>query len=322
MSPPAPQRPAEPRVSVAVPLYDEEANVPELVRRVLAVLDALPGGPHELVLVDDGSRDRTAELAGEAARRDDRVVAVTLSRNFGHQAALSAALDQVGGDLVILMDGDLQDAPEEIPRFLEKHREGYDVVYARRERRKEPLWLRAAYWTYYRLLARMARLTLPLDAGDFSLMSRRVVDEIRRAPERHRYLRGLRAWTGFRQVGIPVERAARAAGRPKYSLGRLVELGLDGIFSFSIVPIRAAAVLGALAIVLTVLFALYAIWARLVWGQVPQGFTALLTVVTFVSGVLLFFLGVIGEYVGRIYEEVKARPLYVVDRVVGRGRDA
>jgi len=313
-----------PRVSVAVPLYNEEANLPELLRRVGAVLDALPGGPHELVLVDDGSSDRTRAMMEEAARRDPRVVAVFLSRNFGHQAAFSAALDHVTGDVVVLADGDLQDPPEEIPRFLEAFAQGYDVVYAKRERRKEALWLRFAYWAYYRLLARMAKPELPLDAGDFSLLSRRVVDQIRLSPERHRYLRGLRAWAGFRQIGLPVERASRHAGASKYSFWRLVELGLSGIFSFSIIPIRAAAFLGAGAVLLTVLFALYAVWAKLFLDRSPQGFTALIVVVTFVSGVLLFFLGVIGEYVGRIYEEVKARPIYVVDRVLraapGAGR--
>jgi dolichol-phosphate mannosyltransferase len=304
------------RVTVAIPLFNEEENFPELLHRVGAVLDQVPGGPHEMVFVDDGSADRTQSLVEEAARTDPRVISVALSRNFGHQKALSAALDYVTGDVVVLMDGDLQDPPEEIPRFLEAHREGYEVVYAQRERRKEPLWLRACYWTYYRLLAWMAQPTLPLDAGDFSLMSRRVVDEIRRTPERQRYLRGLRAWAGFRQLPLSVERAARHAGTPGYSLRRLVELGLDGIFSFSIFPIRAAAVLGAGAVFLTVLFALYAVYEKLVLGESPQGFTALLLVVTFVSGMLLFFLGIIGEYVGRIYEEVKARPLYVVDRVV------
>lgn len=311
---------AAPRVSVAVPLYNEEENIPELLRRVGAVLDGLPGGPHELVMVDDGSRDRTRAMMEEAAAEDERIVAVSLSRNFGHQPALSAALDHASGDVVVLIDGDLQDRPEEIPRFLEYHAEGYDVVYAQRERRKEPLWLRFCYWAYYRVLSGMARTPLPLDAGDFSLLSRRVVDEIRRTPERNRYLRGLRAWAGFPQIAVPVERAARHAGTPKYSMRRLVELGLDGIFSFSILPIRAAAVLGLVSVGLTVLFALYATWARLVWDRSPQGFTALLVVVTFVSGVLLFFLGVIGEYVGRIYEEVKGRPIYVVDRVVG-GRE-
>jgi dolichol-phosphate mannosyltransferase len=307
---------SHPRVSVAIPLFNEEANLPELLRRVCAVLDALPGGPHELLLVDDGSTDGTRALMEQASRRDSRVVSVFLSRNFGHQPALSAALDHVSGDVVVLADGDLQDPPEEIPRFLEAHAQGYDVVYAKRAHRKEALWLRASYWAYYRLLARMARPALPLDAGDFSLLSRRVVDEIRRAPERHRYLRGLRAWAGFRQLGLPVERAGRHAGASKYSLGRLVELGLDGIFSFSIIPIRAAAFLGAGAIALTFLFALYSVYAKVVLDRSPQGFTAIIVVVTFVSGVLLFFLGIIGEYVGRIYQEVKGRPVYVVDRVV------
>ncbi len=311
----------DPRISVAAPLYNEEETLPELVRRVGTVLDELPGGPHEILLVDDGSTDGTRSLLQEAVAADARVVGVLLSRNFGHQPAFSAALDHASGDVVVLLDGDLQDRPEEIPRFVMGYLEGYDVVYAKRERRKEPLWLRFSYWAYYRLLARMAKLALPLDAGDFSLLSRRVVEEIRRSPERHRYLRGLRAWAGFRQLGIPVERAERHAGRSKYSFGRLVELGLDGIFSFSIVPIRAAAVLGAGATFLSVLFALYAVYAKLFLGRSPQGFTALLVVITFLSGVLLFFLGIIGEYVGRIYEEVKARPLYVVDRVV-RARPA
>jgi dolichol-phosphate mannosyltransferase len=306
----------DPRVSVAAPLFNEEQTLPELVRRVLAVLDSLPGGPHQLVLVDDGSTDRTRETMEAAAREDPRIVSISLSRNFGHQRALSAALDHASGEVVVLLDGDLQDPPEEIPRFLQAYREGYDVVYARRERRKEPLWLRFCYWAYYRLLAWMARPTLPLDAGDFSLMSARVVREIRGAPERQRYLRGLRAWAGFRQLALPVERAGRHAGRSKYSLGRLVQLGLDGIFSFSIFPIRAMSVLGATTVVLTALFALYALYAKVVMGRSPEGFTALLLVVTFVSGVLLFFLGIIGEYVGRIYEEVKGRPIYIVEQVV------
>jgi len=305
-----------PRVSVAVPLYNEESNVEELVRRVTLVLDALPGGPHELVLVDDGSIDGTRRLMEQASARDARIASVFLSRNFGHQPALSAALDHVRGEVVVLMDGDLQDRPEEIPRFVEKFREGNDVVYAKRERRKESMWLRAAYWTYYRMLARVSNISFPLDAGDFGLMSRRVVDEIRRIPERNRYLRGLRVWAGFRQVGVSVERDARYSGESKYSFWRLVALGLDGVFSFSIVPIRAATLLGMGAMGLTLLFVLYAIYARVALDRSPQGFTALLVVIAFVSGVLLFFLGVIGEYVGRIYEEVRGRPIYVVERVV------
>ena len=214
------------------------------------------------------------------------------------------------------MDGDLQDAPEAIPTFVEKYLEGYDVVYARRLRRKESIWLRAAYFVFYRLLSGMAALPLPVDAGDFSLISRRVVKALRAAPERHRYLRGLRTWAGYRQVGIDVERSARAAGQSKYSVLKLLGLAFDGLFSFTIVPLRAAGCLGAVVVFFTGIYATYALYVRLFLDQPPQGFTTLILAIMFLSGVILFFLGVIGEYVGRIYEEVKGRPVYVVDRVI------
>lgn len=306
------------RLSVAVPLYNEEDNLPRLIERLQTVLDELSEGPHEMVFVDDGSEDRTLELLEEAARRDERIRAIALSRNFGHQAALTAALDHVRGDVTVLMDGDLQDPPEAIPRLVAKHREGYDVVYARRIRRKESPWLRAAYWLHYRILSRMSGVPLPLDSGDFSLLSRRVVEQLKRSREFHRYLRGLRAWTGFRQTGIDVERDPRELGESKYSLGSLVRLAFDGLFSFSVVPIRVATLIGALTIALTSLFAAYALFAHLFLSRSPRGFTALILVITFVSGVHLLFLGIIGEYVGRVYDESKGRPIYVVDRVVGR----
>lgn len=308
------------RVSVAIPLYNEEEGLPELLRRVTAVLDSLPGEGHEIVLVDDGSTDRTLDILREAAVHDSRIVSVALSRNFGHQAALTAALEYVRGDVVVLMDGDLQDRPEVIPHMLERMADGYDVVYARRDRRKEALWLRLAYFTYYRVLSGVSNVHLPVDTGDFAALSARVVETIRSAPERHRYLRGLRAWAGFRQLGIPVERSVRVSGRSKYSLKKLLRLASDGIFSFSIIPIRVAAILGGIAVVLTSMFALFALYARLFLDRSPQGFTALILVITFVSGVNLLFLGVIGEYVGRVYEEVKGRPLYVVSSVF-RSRD-
>jgi dolichol-phosphate mannosyltransferase len=247
---------------------------------------------------------------------DARIVVIALSRNFGHQAALTAALDHVSGQVTVVMDGDLQDDPEVIPLFIEKYEEGFDVVYARRRRRKESWWLRSCYRLYYRSLARLSRLPLPLDAGDFSLISHRVVEQLRRAPERHRYLRGLRTWAGFRQVGIDVQRSARITGRSKYTIGRLAELAFDGIFSFSVVPIRAATLLGAMTVVLTSLFALFSLVAKLFFEQSPRGFTALILVITFVSGVHLLFLGIIGEYVGRIYDEAKGRPIYVIDRII------
>ena len=307
----------QPVVSVAIPVYNEEAVLPELLRRTHAVLDGIPGGPHQIVLVDDGSSDHTPELLEAAAEEDSRLVVVVLSRNFGHQTALAAALDQVSGDAVVLMDGDLQDPPEAIPILVETYRQGYDVVYAQRVARKESWWLRFCYYVFYRLLALLSPVQLPLDAGDFGLMSRRVVDEIRRMPEHHRYLRGMRSWVGFRQIGIPIERSVRSAGRTKYSPLKLLKLASDGIFAFSIVPLRAVTIVGAIAIALSLLYTLYAVYVKF-WLHSPQGFTALVVVITFLSGVNLFSLGIIGEYVGRIYEEAKARPHYVVQKVMGQ----
>lgn len=305
-----------PRISVAIPVYNEAAIVPELLRRLALALATVPGGPHEVVIVDDGSSDGTVDLLTAAAESWPALTVVALSRNFGHQAALSAALDHVRGDAVILMDGDLQDPPEAIPELVSWYGKGYDVVYVQRRRRKEPWLLRACYFVFYRLMRSMANIDLPVDAGDFGLMSRRVVDQIRTTPERHRYLRGLRRWVGFKQVGVEVERAARAGGESKYSLAKLLRLALDGLFAFSTVPLRAATVLGALAVALSTAFAVFSVIAKLFFDHSPKGFTALITVVTFMSGVNLCFLGVIGEYVGRIFEQVKGRPLYVVDRVI------
>jgi polyisoprenyl-phosphate glycosyltransferase len=303
------------RLSLAIPLHNEESVLPELLRRTLAVLDALPGGPHELLFVDDGSSDRTVALVEVAARQDSRIVLVTLSRNFGHQAALSCALDHVTGDAVVVMDGDLQDSPEAIPQLVARFQEGFDVVYAQRAGRKEAWPLRLSYFLFYRLMAKLSDIQLPLDTGDFGLMSRRVIDEIRRMPEHHRYLRGLRSWVGYRQTGIVVERSERHSGNSKYGLFRLLRLAADGLFAFSIVPIRAAALLGAAATALSLLFGLYAVVQKAIFHHSPQGFTALLLLITLFSGVLLFFLGVIGEYVGRIYEETKHRPIYIVNQI-------
>jgi len=305
------------RLSIAIPIHNEESVLPELLRRLRGVLDGIAGGPHEIVFVDDGSTDMTFEMLVAAAKEDGRIGVVSLSRNFGHQAAITAGLDHVTGDAAVVMDGDLQDVPEVIPQFVEKFQEGYDVVYAQRVRRKEPLALRICYFLFYRMMATLSDIRLPLDSGDFGLMSRRVIEEMRRMPEHHRYLRGMRSWVGFRQTGIEVERAERHSGKSKYSVMRLTRLALDGIFAFSIVPIRAAALFGALVMFLSSIYVIYAVYAKLVLQQSPQGFTALLVALTFFSGVVLFFLGVIGEYVGRIYEETKARPEYIVGRTVG-----
>jgi Glycosyltransferases involved in cell wall biogenesis len=307
-----------PSISVAIPLHNEELGIPELVRRVSAVLDQSPGGPHEMVLVDDGSTDSTLTILEQLSATDPRILVLSLSRNFGHQAALTAALDHVSGEVTAILDGDLQDAPETIPAFVAKYLEGYDVVYAQRLRRKEALWLRICFFLFYRLMANLSDMNLPLDAGDFGLMSRRVVDQLKRMPEHDRYLRGMRSWVGFQQIGIPVERSQRFAGESKYGIARYLRLASDAIFSFSVIPIRAAAISGFVAVLLSALFAIYSVTAKLVFHQSPKGFTALLLVTTFLSGMLLLFLGVIGEYVGRIYEEVKARPVYIIGKKIQR----
>jgi dolichol-phosphate mannosyltransferase len=304
------------RVSTAIALFNEEEVLPELFQRLTAVLDDVPGGPHELVFVDDGSTDGTFELLVEAAARDRRVVAVRLSRNFGHQAALTAALETVTGDVVIAMDGDLQDRPEEIPRLIAEYEKGYDVVYAQRVGRKESLPLRAAYFTFYRVMNRLSEVEVPLDSGDFALLSRRVVDQVNALPERNRYLRGLRTWVGFPQTGIPIERDARAGGEPSYTLSKLARLAFDGVFAFSVTPLRAAWLFGAFVSAAAGVYAVYTILERLFFGDAPQGFTALIVAITFFAGVQLLFLGLIGEYLGRVYDEAKGRPNFVVTEVI------
>ena len=305
------------RLSVGIPVFNEEEVLPELLSRLMSVLDRLEGGPHEVVLVDDGSTDGSRRLLTEAAARDPRIRVVVLSRNFGHQAALGAALDYVIGDAVVLMDADLQDEPEVIPQFVSHHFSGADVVFARRSSRKEGVILRTAYRVFYRMVSALADVSLPVDTGDFALLGRNVVTVLRDLPEQQRYLRGLRAWVGFTQVGIDVDRPARFAGQPKYSAWGLIKLAIDGICSFSVVPLRAATIAGLVAIAAVVAFSMYAIYRRFVGGEVPEGFTASLLVTTFLASVQLLFLGVIGEYLGRMYGEAKRRPAYIVARIIG-----
>lgn len=307
------------RLSVAIPLYNEESVLPELLQRLNSVLDRIPGGPHEIVFIDDGSTDRTLAVLEQTAMHDPRITVFSLSRNFGHQAALSAALDNVTGDAVILMDGDLQDTPETIPMFLEKFNQGFDVVYAQRIKRKDPWWLRLCYYTYYRLLASISEIHLPLDSGDFGLMSRKVIDQLRWMPERNRYLRGLRSWVGYRQIGIAIEREKRHAGHTKYTSLRLLKLAADGMFAFSTVPLRAAMMLGLFTVSLAGLFALYSLFVKFFLAS-PRGFTALTILITFLIGFNLLFIGIVGEYVGRIYEEVKARPHYIIEKIIRGAR--
>lgn len=304
-------------LSIVIPVHNEVANLPELWSRLSRTCDPL-GLSWEIVAVDDGSTDGSDEFLLKQADGPVRVCAVLLTRNFGHQAAISAGLDHARGRAVVVMDSDLQDPPEMIPAFLAAWREGHEVVYAVRRARKEGWLLRQAYQIFYRLLRLISDTDIPLDAGDFCLMDRAVVDHLRRLPESTRFVRGLRSWIGLRQKGIPYERAARNAGTPTYTLRRLVSLAFSGIFAFSRMPLRLAAILGVIVSAASLGLAAFYVAKKVSVGLNPPGFATLITVMLFLSGVNLVMLGVVGEYVGRVFEEVKRRPLYLVRRVAGR----
>ena len=302
-------------LSVVVPIHNEEETLPELHRRLLAVL--APLGAHEIVFVDDGSTDRSWELMGElgGARL------VRLSRNFGHQAAISAGLDAARGDAVVVMDGDLQDPPELIAELVARWHDGNDVVYAvRAQRAGERAWRLAAIRLYYKLLRRIAGNDIPENVGDFRLMSRRVVDALNAMPERSRFLRGMTSWVGFRQVGVEYDRDARYAGESKYGPRKLLRLALDGITSFSTVPIKLVAWLGFVCVVFCLIVLAWALYTRFFTDAAPQGWTSLLVVVLLLGGVQLLSLGIIGQYVARIFDEAKQRPLYLVSETVDSAR--
>lgn len=305
-------------LSVVIPVFNEERNIPELVSRLRAVLEA--SVDFEIVFVNDGSTDGTFELLRELFEQDKRIKAVHLARNFGHQPAISAGLHAATGDAVITMDGDLQDAPEAIPDFMKRWREGYDVVYAVRASRREP-WIKLlAYKTFYRALTLISEIDIPLDSGDFSLMDRRVVDVLNAMPERARFVRGMRSWVGFRQIGVNVPREARYAGQPKYTFRRLLRLALDGFFAFSYRPLQLASLLGLGVSTLAILLAVVLIAIKLFRGVAVPGWTSIMVAVLFLGGVQLISLGILGEYVGRTYDEARARPSYIITSVMGETR--
>jgi glycosyltransferase involved in cell wall biosynthesis len=303
-----------PVISVVIPVFEEATNLPVLYQRLVKVLEALESS-FELVFVDDGSRDDSLSILRALAEKDSGVTLVELARNFGHQIAISAGLDYAQGNAVIIMDADLQDPPEVLPQFIEKWREGHEVVYAIRAHRQESPFKRLSYATFYRVLQRIANIEIPLDAGDFCIMDRRVVDILVNMPERNRFVRGIRSWVGLDQVGLAYERQARRSGRPKFTFTRLIYLALDGLVSFSFVPLRAITLLGFCVSSISILLAVAYTIKKLTSGLSPPGFATTIVAIFFLAGIQLITLGVIGEYVGRIFEEVKHRPLYVIRRV-------
>lgn len=309
----------KPTISIISPVYNEEEVLPELYRRVAAVMEGT-GESWELVLVNDGSRDRSAAIIAQLYEQDARVKGVSFSRNFGFQIAVTAGLDHAQGEAVVLADADLQDPPEVIPEMIAKWREGYDVVYGVRTEREGETWFkRLTAAVFYRLIDRITGIGIPLDTGDFRLMDRRVVDAIRRMPERNRFLRGMVPWVGFRQVGVPYRRRARFAGASKFgSVKQMLPFALNAITSFSYFPLQLATYLGfamagisALAILIVIFLRLFTVHTELT-GQATT-----LVAVLFLGGVQLICLGIIGEYLGRIYDEVKGRPLYLIDKTWG-----
>ena len=319
-APPPPRDGGSPRalLSVVVPCFDEEAVVRETHRRLVATLETVPDLDFELVYVDDGSRDATLDLLRELQNADARVRVIALSRNFGHQIAVTAGLKCADGDAVAVIDADLQDPPEVIPEMLERWRAGADAAYGlRTERDGETRFKRWTASAFYRLLNRLADTSVPLDAGDFRLMDRAVVDAFLAMPERDRFVRAMVAWTGFRQEPVPYRRAVRAAGETKYPFGKMLRLAIDGILSFSLAPLRLATWLGLLASGLACAGIVYVLVVRIFTDLSVSGWASLLVAVLFLGGVQLICLGILGAYLGRIYGEVKRRPLYLVKERLG-----
>ncbi len=305
-----------PRLSIVVPCFNESENLAHLYARCTAAAQSCVGESFELVLVDDGSRDATWQAMCELAAADAHVVAARLSRNFGHQLALSAGLQLSTGDRVLIIDADLQDPPELLPRMMETMDQGADVAYGQRISRQGESWFKRATATlFYRMLRRLTDVQIPVDAGDFRLVSRRVVNLLADMPEQHRFVRGMVSWIGMRQAAVQYDRDERARGKTNYSVGRMLRLAVDAVTSFSIRPLRIASLIGLCFGMLGLVGVVYAIvgWAI---GQTVPGWTSVMVVVLMLGGIQLFVIGILGEYLGRLYIEAKRRPLFIIEQVI------
>jgi glycosyltransferase involved in cell wall biosynthesis len=314
--------PVRQTLSIVIPIFNEETTIPELDRRLRALIGSLEplGLAVDVVFVNDGSVDRSLALLRDLAKSEPRYKVLGFSRNFGHQVAITAGIDRADGDAVVVMDADLQDPPEVVAEMVAKWREGFDVVYGVRKRREgETMFKKATAAGFYRLLRSLTGVQIPVDAGDFRLMSRPVVIALRALRERHRFVRGMVAWVGFRQTGIYYDRSERFAGETKYPLRKMLRFAIDGLTSFSTVPLRVATWLGALAGVAAVAVGIWAIYVKFYVRGVVPGWTTIMILVAFSASVQLMVTGILGEYIGRLYEEVKARPLYVVAEQINLG---
>ena len=309
-------------LSVIVPCFNDEAVIELTHKRLMEVLGSQPSFDLEAIYIDDGSRDKTYSILSRFAEKDNRITVVSLARNFGQQSATTAGLEYAKGDAVAIMDSDLQDPPEVILQMLEKWREGYEVVYGVRKKRKESLLKRLCYAAFYKIMRNLANIEIPPDSGDFSVIDRNVVNILNSLPERNRFIRGLRAWCGFSQYGLPYERDARAAGESQYSLRKTIKLAMDGFINFSVRPLSLIMMAGVFASLLSfalmVFFVLHRIIGFHVFGYAPSdvpGFTSVILSILFFSGVQLISVGILGEYIGRLYEEAKNRPVYLAAKI-------
>lgn len=303
------------KISAVIASYKDEQAIPQMYQRLSAIFNKI-GVDYEIIFVNDGSPDNTETVLAGLVEKDGHVIAVNHSRNFSSQMAFTSGMDIAGGDAVVLLDGDLQDPPEMIQELYEKWQEGFDVVYGVRTKREAPLLMQFAYKLFYRLFHQMSYIWIPLDAGDFSLMDRRVVECMRLFPERDRFLRGLRAWLGFRQTGVPYVRAERAYGKTTNNLLKNFSWATKGIFSFTYVPLELMTFLGFLAFVIACFGIVLQIIFKILMPSTPQGFTAVIVVVLFMGAVQLLSISVLGQYIGKIFEEVKQRPKYIVKNIL------
>ena len=305
-------------LSIAIPVFNEEDNLPQLASRLKSAISSLGFQDYEIIFVDDGSKDATPKILASLHEADPHIRVIRFSRNFGHQAALQAGMDECRGDALVFMDADLQDPPEVIAEFVDQWKAGYEIVYAIRKKRKENLFKRTCYKVFYRSLQIVANIDVPMDAGDFCLMDRQVVNALIALPEHNRFLRGLRSWVGFAQVGVEYERQARLAGAPKYTLRKLMGLALSGYIGFSAMPLRVASALGALSALAGLGLVVWAVLQKLLNHPTPWGWASTVSIVLFMGGTQLGVLGIIGEYLSRTYDEVRGRPSYIISLQLDR----
>lgn len=299
--------------SVIVPMYNEEAVIQETHRRLTKVMDSI-GESYEIIFINDGSRDNTRAMINEICSNSKNIKMIDFARNFGHQISITAGMDYAAGDCMVIIDGDLQDPPELIPDMIKIWRDGYDVVYGKRISRKgETFFKRVTAKAYYRILRGLTNVDIPVDTGDFRLIDRKVCDALKQLPERSRYVRGLMSWVGFKQTAIEFERSERFAGETKYPLKKMLKLAMDGIMSFSYKPLKFASYIGAILSGISFLYLIAILFQKIFFPETSQsGWTSLIAVSLFFNGIILLMLGIIGEYIGRIYEEAKGRPLYII----------